>query len=160
MQRLLSVLVVALVSCSGGKVKPSDEVMPEEQPHKSTTEEPVKDQGEGIPWEQKTHEQQKAYMGMTVKPRMEKLFTEFDAERFKEVKCSTCHGANARERDFEMPNPDLPKLEDWEKLKAEEPEMMEFMMEKVVPEMASLLGQQPFDPETKTGFGCSGCHPR
>jgi hypothetical protein len=24
--------------------------------------------------------------------------------------------------------------------------------------MAEALGTQPFDPETKTGFGCGGCH--
>jgi hypothetical protein len=32
------------------------------------------------------------------------------------------------------------------------------MAEKVVPEMAAALGMPPFNPATKTGFGCMGCH--
>ncbi|MFW6053864.1 MAG: hypothetical protein ACOC9J_03540 [Persicimonas sp.] len=57
-----------------------------------------------------------------------------------------------------MPSPSLPKIEDFEKLEAEQPEMMEFMKTEVVPEMATMLGQEPYDPETQTGFGCGGCH--
>ena len=36
--------------------------------------------------------------------------------------------------------------------------MTKFMMEKVVPEMVSLLGVSKYDPATHKGFGCFGCH--
>ena len=32
------------------------------------------------------------------------------------------------------------------------------MAKQVEPSMAALLGEQPFDMKTKTGFGCMGCH--
>ena len=37
-------------------------------------------------------------------------------------------------------------------------EISKFMHEKVVPEMAAAMGQKPYDPATKTGFGCMNCH--
>jgi hypothetical protein len=36
--------------------------------------------------------------------------------------------------------------------------MFDFMVKTVVPQTAALLGQQPYDPATKAGFGCFGCH--
>jgi hypothetical protein len=82
---------------------------------------------------------------------MAKVFT-----REKDFGCKTCHGPNRQDpKDF------LPKLA----LKdgkitafADKPEVAKFMAEKVVPEMASVLGKQPYDPATKQGFGCMGCH--
>lgn len=115
------------------------------------------DPGEGIAWTEKTPKQKAAYMKMTVMPAMEETFQEFDAEAFAEFKCSTCHGKDAKERHFEMPSPSLPKL-DFAKMQAEHPQSMEFMKNKVVPQMAALLGQEPYNPETKEGFGCAGCH--
>lgn len=171
MRHFLFVSFVALtLSCSGAEkskaTPPTDEVaettVAEQpvEPDPQQVEEPPPDQGEGIPWSDKTHEQQEAYMKLTVKPRMEKLFQQFDPERFAKFKCSTCHGSDAVARSFEMPSPELPKLENFEKLEAEHPEMMEFMKKTVVPEMAAMLGQKPFDPETRTGFGCGACHTR
>jgi hypothetical protein len=32
------------------------------------------------------------------------------------------------------------------------------MMERVEPEMATLLGLPPYDPNTHKGFGCGNCH--
>ena len=34
----------------------------------------------------------------------------------------------------------------------------EFMMQKVVPEMAGTIEMEPYNPETQKGFGCGGCH--
>ena len=62
---------------------------------------------------------------------------------------------------FKMPNPKLPKLsftDGFKKHMDKKPEITKFMMEKVVPEMATLLGTQPYDPKTQKGFGCAGCH--
>jgi hypothetical protein len=36
--------------------------------------------------------------------------------------------------------------------------MVKFMHEKVVPDMAAVFGKPAYDPATKTGFGCGGCH--
>ena len=60
-----------------------------------------------------------------------------------------------------MPSPALPKLPpngDFAALMEKKPKVMEFMMQKVVPEMAGTIGMQPFDPKTGEGFGCYGCH--
>ena len=38
------------------------------------------------------------------------------------------------------------------------PEISKFMAEQVVPHMATAMGMKPFDPATKEGFGCGGCH--
>ena len=43
-------------------------------------------------------------------------------------------------------------------MQAKKPEIVKFMSEKVVPDMANALGEKPFDPATKQGFGCAGCH--
>jgi hypothetical protein len=36
--------------------------------------------------------------------------------------------------------------------------MVKFMGERVVPEMAKLLHEEPYNPETHQGFGCFHCH--
>ncbi|MEZ4460710.1 MAG: hypothetical protein R3E66_13475 [bacterium] len=51
-----------------------------------------------------------------------------------------------------MPNPSLPKLDDFAKWEAEHPDDMEFMKTKVVPQMAALLGEEPYNPGDQTGF--------
>jgi hypothetical protein len=95
-------------------------------------------------------------MKAVVAPRMEKVFQGHDAKRYGDFGCKTCHGpASADPKVF------LPKLA----LKngeiaafSEKPEVAKFMAEKVVPEMAAAMGEPPYDPATKQGFGCAGCH--
>jgi hypothetical protein len=128
-----------------------------EQAVEKPAEEPP-DQGDGVDFKDKTYDQRRAYMKHTVKPKMAAAFQEFNAEKFAEFRCTTCHGPNPGEREFAMPNPDLPKIE-WEKMKNDMPQDMEFMQKVVVPEMAALLHTEPYNPETQTGFGCGGCHP-
>lgn len=101
------------------------------------------------------------HMKTVVTPKMKALFQEFDAKEFANFSCGTCHGKGARSGTFKMPNADLPKLDVSDHFAKEtkaHPEMMKFMGEKVVPEMANLLGEAPYNPETQTGFGCFGCH--
>ena len=38
---------------------------------------------------------------------------------------------------------------------AMKPDVVKFMSEKVVPDMAAAMGDQPFDPKTHKGFGVS-----
>jgi len=49
----------------------------------------------------------------------------------------------------------MSKFKEWA---AKKPQMTEFMVKHVKPEMAQLLHEPEFDPATKTGFGCGECH--
>lgn len=108
-------------------------------------------------------EQRGKFMAMVVVPRMRPVFQAFDSKEFAEFGCKTCHGKNARERGFEMPNPEILALPsthaEFSALMKEKPEWVKFMSEKVTPEMASLLGA-PFDPQNPPpgAFGCGNCH--
>lgn len=105
-------------------------------------------------------EQKVAFMKAVVVPKMEKVFKDHDAKDFAEFGCGTCHGKPPKD-----PHEALPKLTmkggkitafaDKDKKKAAE---AKWMAEKVVPAMAEAMGQKPFDPKTKEGFGCMGCH--
>lgn len=104
-----------------------------------------------------TNELKGAFMKAHVVPKMGPLFQAFDAGEYKEFGCKTCHGDPFNEHPPEF----LPTLtiqggkvlED-----AEHPGIAKFMGEKVAPEMAAILGKQPYDPKTQEGFGCKGCH--
>ena len=97
-------------------------------------------------------------MATKVVPEVGKLFKEHNAKKFDKFGCATCHGPQKKDD----PRKVLPKLTlsngGFEKLSKQKPEMMKFMGEKVVPTMAAALGEKPFDPATKQGFGCAGCH--
>lgn len=96
------------------------------------------------------------HMKTVVAPHMAKVFQEADAEKYAKFGCSGCHGPGAKEGNFEMPNAALPPLNK-EEMDAH-PEATKFMAERVVPEMAKLLGEEPYNPETHEGFGCFDCH--
>ena len=101
-------------------------------------------------------EQKVAFMKANVAPRMAKVFQGANAQHYAEFGCKTCHGPDRKD-----PKEFLPKLTmKGGKLTAfeEKPQIAKFMAEKVVPEMATALGMTPFNPATKTGFGCMGCH--
>lgn len=93
---------------------------------------------------------------------MGSLFHDFNAKDFAEPKCVLCHGDGVKDGSFTMPNPQLPKLDatpaGMKALRAKHAKIFDFMSKQVVPTMASLLGQQPFDPKTGQGFGCLECH--
>jgi cytochrome c553 len=93
-----------------------------------------------------------------VMPNVGKLFKEHDAKEYGSFSCATCHGPQKNQD----PHKVLPKLTlsngGYEKLAKAKPEVTKFMAEKVVPAMAEALGEKPFDPATKQGFGCAGCH--
>jgi hypothetical protein len=113
-------------------------------------------------WKDMNHEQRIDYMKRVVLPKMKDEFVAYDAKRYAEMNCATCHGDGAKDGTFKMPNPKLPKLPadeaGFKKLSEAKPEAMKFMGTKVVPDMANLLGEQPFDMKTHQGFGCFECH--
>jgi hypothetical protein len=115
--------------------------------------------GAAVAWPQMNHEQKMEYMEHTVMPEMRRMFQEHDAQRFANFTCRTCHGANAREVNFHMPNgisplnpaaiPGMFQSQD---------RMHVFMTQRLWPRMTELLGAQPYNPQTHQGFGCLGCH--
>jgi mono/diheme cytochrome c family protein len=103
------------------------------------------------------HEQRIAFMKQKVMPAMTPIFQHHDPKDFAEFGCKTCHGPDAKERKFEMPNPGLPKLnfKDLSKFKKED---LEWMGKEVMPTMAKLLGEEPYSDANPKGFGCLECH--
>jgi len=114
-------------------------------------------------WKDMDREQRVNYMRTVVLPQMRQTFAAFDEERFGRINCKTCHGDGATNESFEMPNPKLPKLptttEGFQALMVKDSAIMNFMMHKVKPQMAQLLGMAEFDPQSNPkGFGCFNCH--
>jgi hypothetical protein len=117
-----------------------------------------------IDWEKMSTAQRKSYMKKTVLPEMKKKFVAFDAKKYKEFSCQTCHGEKASENKFKMPNPSLPKLPQptdragFMAIMQKKPEMAKFMGTEVKPTMAALLNLPEWKPESPTGFSCYNCH--
>jgi len=101
-------------------------------------------------------------MKSVVLPKMGALFHDFAPTHYAEPTCATCHGPGAKDGSFSMPNPALPKLPatpaGFEKLRSQHTKIFDFMSNQVVPAMASLVGEEPYDPKTNQGFGCFECH--
>ena len=118
--------------------------------------------GPARPWARMTDREKGAYMHDTVLPTMTSLLQAYDPAHFTEVTCATCHGANARAVHFHMPNGIAPLpafgTPAAQERMARQHRAYEFMGTRVVPVMAQLLGQQPYNPQTHQGFGCFNCH--
>jgi hypothetical protein len=97
-------------------------------------------------------------MSKKVVPNVGKDFKDFNAKEFGDFGCTTCHGPKKNQDPHQV----LPKLTfsngGFDKMKAKHPDMVKFMQEKVLPDMAAALGEKQMDPATKQGFGCGGCH--
>jgi len=113
-------------------------------------------------WADRNFDERGDYMAKVVVPAMKDLFQRFDAARFADFGCVDCHGPNAQEVRFHMPNglhPLDPRA--MPMANAADPEVARwarFMSEEVKPRMTELLGATAFDPTTGQGFGCFGCH--
>lgn len=120
---------------------PSEPVAAEEEPGSAD-----------VPWEEKDHQQRMEHMGLVVYPAMKEVFQGNDGERFAEFKCQTCHGDDAKEVNYHMPNAVVPLSKD-DPIAAGndmDPEMTKFMMETVVPTMTeNMAGEQ---------INCFSCH--
>jgi hypothetical protein len=144
-------LASATVACSHAPPAPQGEEAPVVGPPQ-------------VAWKDMTKEQRGRYMKARVLPRFKELMASFAPEHEGEVNCATCHGKSAKDHSFKMPNPDLKVLpatqEGWQHLNEAKGEWVKFMTEKVKPEIAALLGLEPFDfRNPKEGaFGCDNCH--
>lgn len=115
-----------------------------------------------IAWKDKTRAQRMDWMGLQVFPRMKSAFKEFDDARFSEFACQTCHGDEMEMVDYEMPHTKiyaLPLANTVQSAREYDEKVTDFMVNTVTPRMAELLDMPVYDPETKSGFGCFGCHP-
>lgn len=120
---------------------------------------------DGIAYKDMDKKQRGAYMKKVVLPKARELFSAFDP-KLPKVGCKTCHGDGVADHTFKMPNPKikpLPGTEEafmaWVSKDKDAARWSKFMGEQLVPEMAKLVGKQPFDPKTKTGeFSCAACH--
>lgn len=108
-----------------------------------------------------TKAEKKAFMQDKVMPTMKGLFVAYDATRFGDMNCGTCHGADAQANGYKMPAVfalDPANMPQMNSPNAKAAKAATFMHKEVVPTMRALLGADPFDPGTGKGFGCFSCH--
>ena len=111
------------------------------------------------PWEDLTFAERLTFMEELVLPAMEEIFVDDNAANYPGINCETCHGSDASQVDYAMPNGLEPlNLDDFPLENSPDEEIAasaHFMDTEVKPVMAELLGQLPF-PEGD--FGCLSCH--
>ena len=114
----------------------------------------------GFDFDKLSHDQKMDFMKKNVVPAMKKEFQAFDAKKYADFGCKTCHGKDPKKTKYKMPNPELPKL-DFAALKAgkQKPKVAEFMGKVVKPKMAEILQQPEYTEQNPKGFGCLECHP-
>jgi len=95
------------------------------------------------------------YMTQTLTPVMKALFVEFDGARLADFGCPSCHGDNADEVGFAMPN-GLAPLSASEVAASREgtQPVARFMSDRVAPTLRQLLGERAGD----TPQACFRCH--
>ncbi len=118
-------------------------------------------EGADRPWDELDRGARAALMAERVLPAMRARFQAFDAQRFADFDCTTCHGSNAEARGYAMPNPDLPVLDPrglYRKHRKDPAQhaIAEFMWKEVEPAMAKLLGVT-YGPKGR--LNCATCHP-
>ncbi|NVB84381.1 MAG: hypothetical protein HOV81_38760 [Kofleriaceae bacterium] len=144
--------IVFLAAC-GSKAAPTTTTPPTGETGGSAAVATLPD----VPFEQLDQDQRVEFMKQKVMPAMKPIFQNHDATKYAEFSCKTCHGEQAAQGHFDMPNADLPKLNfgDMSKYKKED---LEWMGKEVKPAMAKLLSLPEFTPENPKGFGCLHCH--
>lgn len=149
MKRAVMTIAIGVLTACGGKGASSDAEAPGAAPKSET------------PWRDKTREEKLEWMALAVLPRMKTLFVEYDAEKYADFDCKTCHGADMELVDYEMPNAlfSLSKQDPIEAAREYDAEMTAFMVRTVTPEMARLLDRNVTRAPGGPGFGCLGCHP-
>jgi mono/diheme cytochrome c family protein len=154
MKKLAFVLILA--ACGGGKTAATTT-----STTPSTGSDTAAVQLPDLPFDKLDHDQQIEFMKQKVVPAMKPVFQNHDGKKYAEFGCVTCHGDQAKEGHFDMPNPGLPKIGYTQAYYAKfKPADLEWMGKEVMPTMAGLLKQEASytDPAPKDGFGCGNCH--
>lgn len=169
-------LLLALASC-GSKQKPAettpttgddtaagDGATTGDTAGDATGDTAAPDAGKRKAWADLTVAEKKEIMKKQVVPRMRELWKQ-SPDPGEDVDCTTCHGDQAMDGKFEMPNKDLPALDftpagmaAYKKKEKNAQAWLDFMGKQVKPEMAKILGVDEYTPENPTGFGCGNCH--
>jgi len=102
-------------------------------------------------WAKASWEERHATMTWGVLPSMARTFQHFENSGVPRLTCRTCHGVDAEERNYKMPNASLAVLDPAQLPKPESSRIARFMHEEVVPQMRDLL-------ESPT-LSCFQCHP-
>jgi len=113
-------------------------------------------------WGALTWEGRHDSMTWVVLPSMARLFQQIQGTEYPEMSCRTCHGSDAEAVAYRMPH-GLPPL-DPNRMpdpleRSPRGHMAKVMADEVMPLMVQLLEVPAYDPATKKGFGCFGCHP-
>jgi hypothetical protein len=116
-------------------------------------------------WNTMTYDEKEWYMVGKVHPVMRQVFQTFNADKYEGEKfeCAPCHGDNAQAKKYKMPSDHLspvppPGSDDWKAM--ENAKVVKFMIHRVTPAMAALVGEKQFDPATGQGYTCWACHPK
>ncbi len=112
-----------------------------------------------VAWSVKTHEQRFGFMAAKIHPRMHRMFTVYDDSYADSFTCQTCHGEDADQVDWRMPNPDLyplPKGNPVEASAEYDPEMTEFMVSNITEDLRKNLNRG-VGPDVEVS--CHSCHP-
>jgi hypothetical protein len=112
----------------------------------------------GFDFDKLDHDAKVRFMRAKVLPPMRVAFQKFDAEKFANFGCKTCHGKNAAQRKYKMPNPDLPAL-DFAAIERgqQKPQVVNFMSRVVKPQIAKIF-DRPQGWAFQPGHGCLECH--
>ena len=161
-QAWVSIACLALASCGGGSDAATDDGEAPTDQGSSAGGEDVVPTAEG--WATMEHGDKMAWMAEEVHPRMAAMFGEFDAERYADFSCASCHGENASDHGFEMPSNSLPALHatgtpEQQQMVSQYNSMIRFMFQRVLPTMQTLVDGPEYDEETQEGFSCYSCHP-
>jgi len=119
-----------------------------------------------LTWKDMDATQREQFMKDVVMPKSKALFVEFDAKKYADMDCGTCHGDGATAGWYWMPNPKIKPLPNTPEASmarvskdAEAARYADFMAAKLEPAVAEMLQLTPFDPKTNSGeFSCSNCH--
>ena len=106
-----------------------------------------------------SQEDKMKFMRTKMVPAMKVTFQAFDAKKYANFGCKTCHGKDPQKTKYKMPNPELPPL-DFKLLEQgkQKPNVAEWMSKTVKPQVAQILERPQMSKEHPDGFGCLECH--
>jgi hypothetical protein len=117
------------------------------------------------PWTTMSYDEKEWYMVGKVHPVMREVFQSLDHDKYEGMKfeCAPCHGENAAAKKYKMPSDHLSPVpaagtEDWKAMQSAR--IVKFMVQRVTPSMAALIGEKSGDPGSGEHFSCWGCHPK
>ena len=146
MRILPSLLFLSMIAACGGKSAPA-----------TTPAQPAAETLPDIPFDSMNHDQKVAFMKQKVMPTMKPIFQDHNPTKFAKFTCKTCHGDGAASGHFDMPNPQLPKL-DFKNTSKYDKGDLEWMEKQVKPTMAKLVQMPEYTEQNPKGFGCLACH--